>query len=69
MAAPTSDEDLRLGPVRYASLSTWCAQYSCPAVVSMVDRDDVDGGIRFVLWCSLRRCGACSEHCLRAPVG
>lgn len=66
MSAPASDDDLRLGSVRYASLATWCEQYSCPAVVSTVDRDDVEGGMRFVLWCSLRACDQCDEQCLRA---
>ena len=68
MQAITTNRDDRVGPVSHASARVWCGQHARSALVSIIDRDDA-GPIRFVLWCSLRGCGHCSEDCLRAPNG
>jgi hypothetical protein len=34
-------------------------------MISVIEREDAPR-IRFVLWCSLRACGECSESCLPA---
>ncbi len=57
-----------IGAVCHASARVWCGERQRPAVVSVIDRDDTGGAIRFVLWCSLRACDGCSEQCLCAPL-
>jgi hypothetical protein len=56
----------QVGPVCHASTQVWCADRGQLAVVSVVGRNDAGPPIRFVLWCSLRACGECSERCLLA---
>jgi len=55
----------QVGPVCHASTQVWCADREQSAVVSIIGRNDAANPIRFVLWCSLRACGECSERCLR----
>jgi hypothetical protein len=65
MAVDAVTPEDQLGAVRHASGRVRCVERGCTAVVSVIERVDVPTSMRFVLWCSLRGCGECSEHCLR----
>jgi hypothetical protein len=55
----------RAGAVCHASAHAHCVESGCSAVVSVIERNDAEPPLRFVLWCSLRGCAGCSEGCLR----
>lgn len=65
MTTEVAADDDQHGAVRHVSGHVWCAERGCTAVVSVVERETPPTPIRFVLWCSLRACGECSECCLR----
>lgn len=65
MATDSAAYGDQCGAVRHASGHVQCAERGCTAVVSVVERDASPTPIRFVLWCSQRACGECSECCLR----
>lgn len=52
--------------IQYSSRQVYCSTRKEPAVISVVERADVPGTVRFVLWCSLRSGGQCDEQCLPA---
>jgi hypothetical protein len=51
--------------VQHQSDEVYCHARQEPAVISVIERTDAHGAMRFVLWCSLRAIGACDERCLR----
>jgi len=63
MTIETSECSDDVGAVHHASGWVWCLERGASATVSVVERNDA-AAIRFVLWCSLRGCGECSERCL-----
>lgn len=55
----------QVGPVHHWSKRVRCMTRGQPAVVSVIERTDANGVVRFVLWCSLRAADECDEQCLR----
>jgi hypothetical protein len=62
-AVALSDEASWSGAVCHTGACVRCID-GREAVVSIVSRSDTARPIRFVLWCSLRACEVCGEHCL-----
>lgn len=57
----------QVGAVLHRSKRVHCTAHVQTAVVSVIERTDTNGAVRFVLWCSLRAAGTCDEQCLRTP--
>ncbi|MEO8601317.1 MAG: hypothetical protein ABI629_01950 [bacterium] len=53
------------GVVEHESAQVDCDTHQQTAVISAIERRDVEPPLRFVLWCSLRGIGHCDEACLR----
>lgn len=64
-AADTLESQGQVGAVLHCSTRVHCTARGQTAVVSVIDRTDTNGAVRFVLWCSLRAAGECDEQCLQ----
>ncbi len=66
MASRAAASGIGADSVLRSSARIWCAEREVPAVVSVVERDLGGTCLRFVQWCSVLGCDACTERCLSA---